>query len=45
MRDHLEGELAEGWEKVTREELFTRWPVYEREHERLLKRLDETGSS
>jgi len=34
-----------GWEKVTKEELFKRWPAYRRIEERLLRKLADEGSA
>jgi hypothetical protein len=37
--------LAEGFERVTKAELFERWPAWREEEERLLKQLGDTGSA
>jgi hypothetical protein len=34
-----------GWEVVTKEELFSRWPVWKQTEDRLLQRLRDQGSS
>jgi hypothetical protein len=34
---------AEGWEVVTRDELFERWPVWREKHEALRARLRDQG--
>jgi hypothetical protein len=40
-----ETSLPEGYERVTKNELFERWPVWRQEEERLLKELGDTGSA
>jgi hypothetical protein len=43
-RDYSVDELPEGWEKVTKDELFERYAVWQRIEDQLLKQLRDTGS-
>jgi hypothetical protein len=37
--------LPDGYERVTKEQLFERWPAWQQEEKRLLEQLSETGSA